>query len=115
MWKDNRRRHSERMPTFDVMHTYGHDYKLVFVGDATMSPYEIAYPGGSIEHHNEEPGAVWLQRLLDVYSHAVWLNPQPEDRWSYYESIGMIRQLMGERMYPLTLAGLEEGMKALAR
>jgi uncharacterized protein with von Willebrand factor type A (vWA) domain len=115
VWKDNRCRHSERIPTFNVMHTYGHDYKLVFVGDATMSPYEVAYPGGSIEHHNEEPGAAWLQRLLDVYSHAVWLNPQPEDRWSYYESIGMVRQLMGDRMYPLTLGGLEEGMRVLAR
>jgi uncharacterized protein len=115
VWRDNRRRHNERFPTFNVMHTYGHDYKLVFVGDATMSPYEVAYPGGSVEHHNEEAGAVWLQRLLDVYGHAVWLNPQPEDRWGYYESIGMIRQLMGERMYPLTLGGLEEAMRELAR
>jgi uncharacterized protein with von Willebrand factor type A (vWA) domain len=80
-----------------------------------MSPYEIAYPGGSVEHHNEEPGAVWLQRMLDVYDHAAWLNPQPEDRWGYYESIGMTRQLMGQRMYPLTLAGLEEAMRALTR
>jgi uncharacterized protein with von Willebrand factor type A (vWA) domain len=115
VWKDNRRRHAERMPTWQVLHTYPHDYKLIVVGDATMSPYEIAYPGGSVEHNNEEPGAVWLKRLLDVYGHAAWLNPQPENRWDYYESIGMTRQLMGERMYPLTLAGLEEGMKALAR
>jgi uncharacterized protein len=115
VWKDNRRRHAERIPTLNVMHKYGHDYKLVLVGDATMSPYEIAYPGGSVEHHNEEPGAAWLQRLLEVYGKAAWINPQPEDRWGYYESIGMTRQLMGERMYPLTLAGLEEAMRALTR
>ncbi len=115
VWKDNRRRHSERIPTFDVLHKYGHDYKLVFVGDATMSPYEIAYPGGSVEHHNEEAGSEWMQRMLDVYAHAVWLNPQPEERWGYYDSIGMMRQLMGERMYPLTLAGLEEAMRELVR
>jgi uncharacterized protein with von Willebrand factor type A (vWA) domain len=115
VWKDNRRRHSERIPTWQVLHTYGHDYKLILVGDATMSPYEIAYPGGSVEYNNEEAGAVWLQRLLDVYGHAAWLNPQPENRWDYYESIGMTRKLMSERMYPLTLAGWEEGMKALAR
>jgi uncharacterized protein with von Willebrand factor type A (vWA) domain len=115
VWKDNRRRHAERIPTLNVMHKYGHDYKLVLVGDATMSPYEIAYPGGSVEHHNEEPGAVWLQRLLEVYGKAAWINPQPEDRWGYYDSIGMTRQLMGDRMYPLTLAGLEGAMRALTR
>jgi len=115
VWKDNRRRHSERIPTFEVLHKYGHDYKLVFVGDATMSPYEISHAGGSVEHHNEDSGATWLRRMLEVYAHAVWLNPQPEDRWRYYESIGMLRQLMGERMYPLTLAGLEEAMRELVR
>jgi hypothetical protein len=115
VWKDNHRRHNERIPLLDILHKYAHDYKLVVVGDATMSPYEIAYPGGSIEHHNEEPGAVWLQRLLDVYGHAAWINPQPQDRWGYYESIGLTRQLLGERMYPLTLAGLEEAMRALTR
>jgi hypothetical protein len=115
VWKDNHRRHNERIPLIDVLHKYPHDYKLVLVGDATMSPYEIAYPGGSVEHHNEEPGSVWLQRMLDVYGHAAWLNPQPEDRWGYYDSIGMTRQLMGERMYPLTLAGLESAMRALTR
>jgi uncharacterized protein with von Willebrand factor type A (vWA) domain len=115
VWKDNRRRHAERIPTLDVMHKYGHDYKLVVVGDATMSPYEIAYPGGSVEHHNEEAGSVWLQRLLDVYGKAAWINPQPEDRWAYYESIGMTKQLMGDRMYALTLAGLEHAMRALTR
>jgi uncharacterized protein len=115
VWKDNHRRNTQRIPLLDVMHTYGHDYKLVFVGDATMSPYELSYPGGSVEHHNEEPGAAWIKRLLDVYHHAAWLNPQPEDRWNYYDSIGMIQQLMGDRMYPLTLKGLEEGIKVLAR
>jgi uncharacterized protein with von Willebrand factor type A (vWA) domain len=115
VWKDNRRRHNERFPLLNVLHTYPHDYKIIFVGDATMSPYEIAYPGGSIEHHNEEAGAVWMQRVLDVYHKAVWLNPQPEDRWGYYESIGVVRQLLGDRMYPLTLGGLEEGMRELSR
>jgi uncharacterized protein with von Willebrand factor type A (vWA) domain len=114
VWKDNRRRHSEKIRVWDLMHTYGHDYKLVLVGDATMSPYEIAYPGGSVEHNNAEPGTVWLKRLLDVYGHAIWLNPQPEDRWSYYDSIGMVRELMDTRMFPLTLAGLEAGMRELS-
>jgi uncharacterized protein with von Willebrand factor type A (vWA) domain len=115
VWKDNRRRHSERFPLLDVLHTYPHDYKVIFVGDATMSPYEIAYPGGSIEHHNEEAGAVWMQRILEVYPKTVWLNPQPQDRWDYYDSIRMVRQLIGERMYPLTLDGLDRAMRELAR
>ena len=114
VWKDNRRRHTEKIATWDVLHTYGHDYKLIFVGDATMSPYEIAYPGGSVEHNNDEPGLVWMKRLLDVYAHAVWLNPQPEDRWSYYDSIGMVRELTGDRMFPLTLGGLEGAMRELS-
>ena len=115
VWRDNRRRNAERFPTFDVLHKYAHDYKLILVGDATMSRYEITYPGGSVEHHNEEPGAAWLKRMLDVYHRAVWLNPTPEDRWDYHESIGMIRQLVGDRMYPLTLEGLANAMRALAR
>jgi len=98
-----------------ILHKYGHDYKLVFVGDAAMSPYEIAYPGGSIEHHNEEAGAVWAKRMLDVYNKAVWINPTPEERWPYYESIPMIRELMEDRMYPLTLSGLENAMRSLVR
>jgi uncharacterized protein with von Willebrand factor type A (vWA) domain len=114
VWRDNRRRRSEKIGVWDLMHTYGHDYKLILVGDATMSPYEIAYPGGSVEHNNEEPGTVWLKRLLDVYGHAIWLNPQPEDRWGYYDSIGMVRELMDSRMFPLTLAGLEAGMRELS-
>jgi uncharacterized protein len=115
VWKDSRRRNSERFPIMDVLHRYGHDYKLVFVGDATMSPYEIAYPGGSVEHHNEEAGAVWIRRMLDVYSKAAWLNPTPPERWAYYESIGMLEKLMEGRMYPLTLDGLERATRALSR
>ncbi|MGH6630138.1 MAG: hypothetical protein ACREB3_10440, partial [Burkholderiales bacterium] len=115
VWKDNRRRNSERIALMNVLHKYAHDYKLIFVGDATMSPYEIAYPGGSIEHHNEEAGAVWLRRLLDVYPKAAWLNPTPEERWDYYESIGMTGKLMDDRMYPLTLEGLASAMRTLAR
>jgi uncharacterized protein with von Willebrand factor type A (vWA) domain len=115
VWRDNRRRNSERTPTFQVLHKYAHDYKLIFVGDASMSPYEVGYPGGSVEHNNEEAGAVWMQRILDVYPHAAWLNPTPQDRWDYYESIGMIRNLMGRRMYPLTLQGLERAMRELTR
>jgi uncharacterized protein with von Willebrand factor type A (vWA) domain len=115
VWRDNRRRNSERTPTFQVLHKYAHDYKLIFVGDASMSPYEIGYPGGSVEHNNEEAGAAWLQRMLDVYPHAAWLNPTSEERWGYYESIGMVKQLMGDRMYPLTLEGLTRAMRELTR
>ena len=115
VWRDNRRRNAERTPTFQILHKYAHDYKLIFVGDASMSPYEIGYPGGSVEHHNEEAGAVWLLRTLNIYRHAVWLNPTPEDRWGYYESIAMVRNLMADRMYPLTLQGLDMAMRALIR
>ncbi|MFN0041425.1 MAG: vWA domain-containing protein [Burkholderiales bacterium] len=115
VWRNNFRRNSERTPTQDILHKYAHDYKLVFVGDATMSPYEISYPGGSIEHHNEEAGSVWLQRMLDVYPRAIWINPTPEERWGYYESIGLVRGLMAERMFPLTLDGLDRGMRKLMR
>ncbi|WP_374764544.1 vWA domain-containing protein [Yunchengibacter salinarum] len=113
VWKDNARRYSETIPTMDVLHTYGGDYKLIFVGDASMSPYEIAYPGGSVEHWNEESGEVWLRRMLDIYSRAAWLNPVPEAHWPYGQSIQMIRQLMGERMFPLTLDGIDRAVKAL--
>jgi uncharacterized protein with von Willebrand factor type A (vWA) domain len=115
LWKDNNRRHTERMATWDVIHTYPADYKLIFVGDASMSPYEIAYPGGSVEHWNEEPGGVWMSRLLNVYSSAIWLNPEPESNWAHAQSTRMIQELLGEQMYSLTLAGLEAGMKYLAR
>jgi uncharacterized protein with von Willebrand factor type A (vWA) domain len=115
VWRDNRRRQAERFPTLNVLRKYGHDYRLVFVGDAAMSPYEIAYPGGSVEHHNQEAGSVWLRRMLDVYAKAAWLNPVPEERWAYYESVGMVKQLMDGRMYTLTLEGLDRAMRALSR
>ncbi len=113
MWKNNRRRRTERIPTAEILHKYGPDYKLVFVGDASMSPYEVAYAGGSVEHWNEEPGALWMQRLLKAYSKAIWLNPEPQEHWAYTESVGMIRELMDNRMYPLTLQGLDTGMREL--
>jgi len=113
VWKDNRRRHGERFPLWDVMHKYGEDYKVVVVGDATMSPYEILQPGGSVEYSNEEAGAVWLQRMLDTWPRAVWLNPEPERLWDYRHSIDIIRTIFGTRMYPLTLAGLERAMREL--
>ncbi|MBX9810185.1 MAG: VWA domain-containing protein [Burkholderiales bacterium] len=115
VWKDNHRRAAERLLTWDVLHTYPHDYKVIFVGDATMSPYEIVYPGGSVEHSNDEPGAVWMQRLLAVYPHTIWLNPQPEAMWGYHESIRITRQLLGERMFPMTLEGLDRGMRLLSK
>jgi uncharacterized protein with von Willebrand factor type A (vWA) domain len=113
MWKDNQRRHAEKTPTMDIAHKYGADYKLIFVGDATMSPYEIAYAGGSVEHWNDEPGAVWIKRLLSTYSKAIWLNPEPKQRWNFTPSVKLTRELMSDRMYPLTIAGLDEGIKAL--
>ncbi|MGR6327664.1 vWA domain-containing protein [Sphingomonas sp. XXL09] len=115
VWKDNRRRFQERTATADLLHKFGHDYKLVFVGDASMSPYEITQPGGSVEHFNEEAGATWLQRLAATYPAAVWLNPIPEAQWGYTPSIGLIRRLMTDRMYPLTLAGLDDAMRELTR
>jgi len=115
VWRDNVRRHSEVMATWDVLHTYPHDYKVIIVGDASMSPYEIVYPGGSVEHWNEEAGAVWLERLLHVYSKAVWLNPVPERWWSHTQSVGMIEQIVGGRMFPLTLEGLDDAIRELSR
>jgi len=115
VWKDNRRRHAERTRTSDILHKYGHDYKLVFVGDATMSPYEILQPGGSIEYSNEEAGSVWMKRLLEVYPKAVWLNPEPEEIWGYRQSIGILKEIMGGRMYPTTIQGLERAMRALVK
>ena len=115
VWKDNRRRHSERTRTWDLLHKYGHDYKVIFVGDATMSPYEILQPGGSIEYFNEEPGAVWIKRFIDIYPKCVWLNPEPEEIWNYRQSIGIMKELMNGRMYPTTLNGLERAMKLLAK
>src|SRR5918993_1065018 len=115
VWKDNRRRFNERTPTWDLLHKYGHDYKLVFVGDASMSPYEISHAGGSIEHFNEEAGAVWLQRMTNTYPAAVWLNPTPEQYWGYSASTQIVRELMHDRMYPLTLDGLDDAMRTLSR
>ena len=115
VWKDNRRRHSERTRTWDLLHKYGHDYKVIFVGDATMSPYEILQPGGSVEYFNEEAGAVWVKRFTEVYSKCVWLNPEPEEVWPYRQSIQIVKELMNNRMYPTTLNGLEQAMKALAK
>ena len=115
VWKENRRRWQEKIDTWQVLHTYGSDYKVIFVGDASMSPYEIAIPGGSVEHMNPEAGQVWLQRVLDIYAHAVWLNPVAEDSWRYTQSIQMIRQLFGGRMYPLTLEGLDRAIAELKR
>ena len=113
VWKDNRRRHTERTKTVELMRTYGHDYKLVVVGDATMSPYEIVQPGGSIEHWNEEPGSTWMRRLLSNYPHHVWLNPEPRDRWEWTPSVKITRELFEDRMFPLTLNGLDRAMKSL--
>lgn len=115
VWKDNRRRHNERLATWDMIHSYGPDYKLVFVGDASMSPYEIARPGGSVEHWNEEAGAVWMERLLNAWRHAVWLNPLPKAHWNYTPSITLMQNLLGKRMYPLTIDGLERAMRSLSR
>ena len=115
VWKDNHRRHDEKLSTWDVIHNYGPDYKLIFVGDASMSPYEIARPGGSVEHWNEEAGVVWMERLLNTWSRAVWLNPLPEEHWDYTPSIKLLQQLMGQRMFPLTIDGLERAMRSLSR
>jgi uncharacterized protein with von Willebrand factor type A (vWA) domain len=115
VWKDNARRHVDRTPTWDVLHTYPADYKVIFIGDASMSPYELTQKGGSVEHMNEEPGALWLRRVLDIYTHAVWLNPVPEQNWSWTPSIKIIRDIFENRMYPLTLEGLDEAMRELMR
>jgi len=115
VWRDSIRRHSERTPTLDVLHKYGPDYKLIFVGDASMSPYEILQPGGSIEYSNPEPGATWLRRLADAYPSLAWLNPEPERSWDYRQTIGIVRQLIGEKMFPLTLDGMTRAITQLSR
>ncbi len=115
VWRDNHRRHAETTPTWEVLRTYPSDYKVIIVGDASMSPYEIVYPGGSVEYWNEEAGAVWMERLLGVYGRAVWLNPIKQAWWGNTQSVGMIRQLMDGRMFPLTLEGLDEAMRELTR
>ncbi|HEY3799433.1 MAG TPA: VWA domain-containing protein [Caulobacteraceae bacterium] len=115
VWKDNRRRHAEKLETWDLLNTFGKDYKVIFVGDATMSPYEITYPGGSVEHWNEEPGAVWIDRVAHHWNSIAWLNPTPQRHWDHTPSIGVMRELVGGRMFPLTLEGLESAMRELVR
>jgi uncharacterized protein with von Willebrand factor type A (vWA) domain len=115
MWKNNRRRFSEKFPTWDIIRKYNKDYKLVFVGDATMSPYEILQPGGSVEYNNEEAGAEWLQRLTHAFPKFVWINPEPQGVWQYRQSIAVVQQLVNQRMYPLTIKGLEEAMRLLTK
>ncbi|MFP6817126.1 MAG: VWA domain-containing protein [Pseudomonadales bacterium] len=115
VWKDNRRRMNERMPTWDILHKYAHDYKVVFVGDATMAPYEITHAGGSVEHWNEEPGTEWISRFTEIYDKLVWINPTPQETWEYSSSVGMTQQLVNGKMYPLTIRGLEEGMNSLSK
>jgi len=115
VWKNNRRRHAERFPTRDLLHKYSPDTKLIFVGDATMSPYEIVQPGGSVEYNNPEAGAVWLQRFTSTFANFAWLNPEPEGLWQYRQSISIIQQLMSQRMFPLTIEGLERAMRLLSK
>ncbi len=115
VWKDNRRRHAEKLNTWDVLHKFSSDYKVIFVGDATMSPYEITYPGGSVEHWNEEAGAIWMDRVAQIYEHMVWLNPTAERHWDYTPSIEVMKQLVNDRMYPLTIEGLDKAMRELSR
>jgi uncharacterized protein with von Willebrand factor type A (vWA) domain len=115
VWRDNRRRWDQQIPTHEVLRTYGGDYKCIFVGDASMSPYEIAYPGGANEHWNQEAGQVWLQRAREQWTSNLWINPVPEKYWGYTHSIGMIQEIFEDRMVPMTLAGLEQGMRELTR
>lgn len=115
VWKNNRRRHAERFPTWDILRKYAPDTKLIFVGDATMSPYEILQPGGSVEYNNEEAGAAWLQRFTSTFPKFIWLNPEPEGLWQYRQSIAVIRQIMNNRMFPLTIEGLERAMRLLSK
>lgn len=115
VWKDNLRRQNERISTLDVMHKYGADYKVIFIGDASMAPYEIAIAGGSVEHWNEESGAQWMQRVTETWDNVVWLNPVDEKYWGYTQSIEMTKQLVGNRMYPLTITGITDAIKRLSK
>lgn len=115
VWKENRRRDASSLPTLELIRTYGSDYRVVFVGDASMSPYEIVQPGGSVEHFNEEPGYVWMQRILDHFPRTIWLNPLPQEHWGYTQSIRLLMQQVSGRMFPLTLEGLDNAMRALSR
>ncbi len=115
MWKNNRRRFAEKFATQDIIRKYNKDYKLIFIGDATMSPYEILQPGGSVEYNNEEAGVEWLQRLTQAFPKFAWINPEPQGVWQYRQSIGIMQQIMSQRMYPLTVKGLEEAMRLLSK
>ena len=115
LWKEHNRRMNERIDTFDILHKYTHDYRVIFVGDATMAPYEITHAGGSVEHWNEEAGAVWMQRMMDTFEKVIWINPTPHDTWEYSTSVALTQKLVDEHMYPLTIAGIEEGMNYLSK
>lgn len=115
VWRDNRRRYNEGVSTLDVLNRYGRDYKVIFIGDASMSPWEIVYPGGSVEHSNPEPGQVWMERILEVYEKVAWINPVPKEQWDYTQSIELVRGLVAGHMYPLTVKGLEQSMAFLSR
>ncbi|MDA0978435.1 MAG: VWA domain-containing protein [Proteobacteria bacterium] len=115
LWKEHKRRMSERIDTFDILHKYTQDYRVIFVGDATMAPYEITHAGGSVEHWNEEAGAIWMQRMMDTFEKVIWINPTPRDTWEYSTSVSLIQKLVDDQMYPLTIAGIEEGMNYLSK
>ncbi|MCB1691371.1 MAG: VWA domain-containing protein [Pseudomonadales bacterium] len=115
VWKEHNRRMSERLDTFDLLHKYTHDYKVIFVGDATMAPYEITHAGGSVEHWNEEAGAIWIQRVLDTFDKVIWINPTPQDTWEYSNSVALTKRLVDNQMFPLTIRGIEEGMNFLSK
>ncbi|MDK1025310.1 MAG: hypothetical protein QGD92_13910 [Gammaproteobacteria bacterium] len=115
VWRQHNRRMNERLDTWDIMHKYAHDYKVIFVGDATMAPYEITHAGGSVEHWNEEAGAIWIQRMMDTYEKLIWINPTPQDTWEYSTSVALTKKLVDDQMYPLTIRGIEEGMNFLSK
>src|SRR5690606_29962929 len=115
LWRNNLRRHEERIDTLDLIRSHNEDWRLILVGDASMSPYELLYPGGSVEHHNAETGAAWLQRLLAQWPHAAWLNPEPSGYWQYRQSIAIVREIMHDRMFGISIEGLERAMHLLAK
>ena len=115
VWKEHNRRMNERIETFDLLHKYTHDYKVIFVGDATMAPYEITHAGGSVEHWNEEAGAIWIQRVMDTFDKVIWINPTPHDTWEYSSSVALTKKLVDDQMFPLTIRGIEDGMNKLSK
>jgi len=115
LWKDNRRRYDEGVSTHDIINTFGNDYHVIFVGDAAMSPWELAYENGSVEHNNHEAGQVWLKRIKDKWQKAIWLNPVPQDYWRYTQSTQMIQEILENKMYPLTVSGITDGIKFLSK